>query len=112
MSLLQQKIYKLSKKIDWIFDSVVAGQWGDAGLSSLLKELREYVAQIQDESGDKVHKFKGEGFANQQHFYLGDSVVNKIADEAVKEAGQTVRVSGDRFKKNRLSDSEDSLPRY
>lgn len=84
--------------------------WKDLNVAALIREFNSLLEQIQDESGDKVHKFKGEGFANHQHYYLGDTVVNQIADETVGEARSPTGDSRSSFKKNRFSNSEDPLP--
>lgn len=83
--------------------------WKDLSVASLIREFNGLLEQIQDESGDKVHKFKGEGMGGDQHFYFGDDVIDKFADEALKARAKEGADSGDRFKEDRFSDSRNSV---
>jgi len=83
--------------------------WKDLNVASLIKEHNALLTQIQDESGDKIHKFKGEGMGGDQHFYLGDKLVNEIADKVLNTRAKEVQRPRDRFKADRLSDSGSSL---
>lgn len=91
---------KLRDKIIEILD-MPPRFWKDLNVALLIREFNSLLEQIQDEAGDKITKLKGEGFDSHQHFYLGDKLVNEIADQAVsEETGPEIRVSGDRFKEN------------
>lgn len=85
--------------------------WEELNLASLIRELRGLTEQIQDEAGDKVTKLKGEGMGGDQHFYFGDDVIDKFADQALKARAKEGADSGDRFKEDRFSDSRNPLSR-
>lgn len=85
--------------------------WKDLNVASLIKEHNALLTQIQDESGDKVHKFKGENMGGDfhQHNYFGDETINKFADKTIQARTKEVSDSGNRTKADRFSDSGGSL---
>lgn len=99
---------KLSESILDIIESIPKSQWDTIHLAGLVKEYRELLAQIQDESGDKVHKFKGEGLAG-SNIVFGDQIVNAYADQVIEERTKESADPGNRFKAIRFSDSGNSL---
>lgn len=104
---LQQMAEKLGKAILEIIEEVPKGQWDDIHVSGLVKQYRELLAQIQDESGDKVHKVKAEGITGD--FIFGDKTINVFADKTVEARTKETVDSGNRFKKAGLSDFGNSL---
>lgn len=104
---LQRKVDLLGRKIDEILKEISTRQFGEASLALLLREYREYVAQIQDESGDKVHKIKADGITGDLVF--GDKVVNAFADKTVEARVKETTDPRNRFKKAGLSDFGNSI---
>lgn len=58
---LQRKTDLLGRKIDEILKQVTKRQYRECGLTLLLREYREYIIQIRDESGDKPANGKEQG---------------------------------------------------
>lgn len=85
--------------------------WKDLNVASLIKEFNNLLEQIQDESGDKVHKFKGEGMGGDRHFhqYFGDDAIDKFAEQTLKARAKEGTDSRDRIKANRFSDPGSSV---
>ena len=81
--------------------------WKDLNVAALIKEHNALLTQIQDESGDKVHKIKADGFNGD--FIFGDKTINVFADETIQARAKTGADSGNRLKASRLSDSGNSL---
>lgn len=98
---------KLSESILDIIEDVPKGQWDEINLPALIKQYRELLVQIQDESGDKVHKFKAEGITGDLVF--GDKVINAFADKTVQARVKETTDPGNRFKKAGFSDFGNSL---
>jgi len=105
---LEDTRIKLKKIIEEMMDDAPQA----LNLSSLIRELRGLTEQIQDEAGDRIQKFKGDGFNSHRHFYLGDTVVNEITDRVLTETRSEVGMAGARFKENRVFNSENPLPTY
>lgn len=104
---LQQMVEKLGESILDIIATVAKSQWDAIHLSALIKQYRELLAQIQDESGDKVHKVKAEGITGDLVF--GDKVINAFADKTVQARVKETTDPGNRFKALRLPDTGSSL---
>lgn len=75
--------------------------WESLKLAGLVNAWKDLLEQIQDEAGDKVQKFKGEGLASQQtNYYLGEKFVNEIGDKIIAETKSQIRSPGNRFTQN------------
>ena len=77
--------------------------WKDVNLASLIKAWKELHEQIQDEAGDKVQKFRGEGLPPISN-YFGDVIVNTYADQVVEARSKETVASGNRLKTAGFSD--------
>jgi len=81
----QAKVEKLGAKIDDILENVPYSKWDRINISALIREFRGLLDQISQDCGDKVQKFKGEGFGDHKHFYFGDHAINRFADLTLEE---------------------------
>jgi len=103
---LQRTYLKLKKKLDEIIDTVAPSQWDRINLAGLLREANKMLEQIQDEAGDKVHKYEGKGNGS---FIFGDQTINVFADGVLSERQKDTVDLRDQLKKNRFFDSGSSV---
>jgi hypothetical protein len=77
---LQRKVNLLGRKIDEILKTMPKRQYGECGLTFLLKEYREYIEQIRDESGDKPRTGKDEGDRGGQVIQIFNTIPGMYGD--------------------------------
>ena len=99
---MHEKAEKLGAKIDEIL-LMNPRQWQELNIALLMREWRELIAQLQDEAGDKITKFKGEGLPPISN-YFGDVIVNTYADKAIEARRKEGASSGNRLKTAGFSD--------
>lgn len=99
---LQTMTEKLRDRIFDILD-MSPKYWKDLKVSSLIARFNDLIAQMHEQSGDKVEKFKGELTGDPALF--GDKVINVFADKTLAARAEEVTDPGNRLKKIRLSDT-------
>lgn len=82
---LEGLIKKLQSKLLKDFDTLTPNQHMENGTLATIQRIQSLLDQISQETGDKVHRWKGEGFGDHKHFYFGDNAINRFADLTVKE---------------------------
>ena len=80
-----------------------ARSWAELNLAPLVRAWKELHEQIQDEAGDKVQKFNGEGLPPISN-YFGDVIVNTYADKAIEARRKEGASPGNRLKASGFSD--------
>ena len=105
ISDLQKIADKLKEKIEDALDSMPPRQFKEMGLAELIREHSNLLARIQDECGEKIHKFAGEG---NNSIIFGDVIVNQIAEQTLS-ARKVELAEGNGSQKNRFFDPRSSL---
>ncbi len=99
---LERSYKKLSKAIGEVIKEVPKVQWDRINLAGLIRESNKILEQLQDESGDKVHKIQGSGNGS---FIFGDQTINVFADKVLDERQKETADLRNRLKADRFSDS-------